>query len=306
MARRGISDSKIAIWRDEVNASQKYCVCSEPSLIPAPISPIEPSRTVDPSDYPKPRPPQCLSPLPASSIPPTTWAKCSYVLDLKEPSPELNPSLSISIFDDSPNAQSFIVSILSSDVPVMCSTCGEPFDPEMVEARFKKRGWASPKAPPKYDESVAFAFDESPRSSRSSWLSRFKNHQDRAEAVRKFKEKIEREKSIAASENEKSPAKRTIKSSVSKLFKSMKPPPLSDVDTTNPSRETAMYGTYSFASSTDLGKTSIDWLPSDSEGGRPKPNIDSAVARLYRAQKLLEKTTHDNSRLRHTTIAPSD
>ncbi|KAI1764742.1 hypothetical protein GGR53DRAFT_465986 [Hypoxylon sp. FL1150] len=299
MARGGISASQIARWRDEVNASQTYCLCSTPSL--RPIAPSSAATSSD--DYPKPRPAQCLSSLPVSSISPTIWARCSYML--QEPFLEFNAAQSLTLIDDAAKTSSIVVSILSSDEPVVCSNCGEPLDPDMIDARFKERGWA----PPLSDVSEEDVFSSEPpprRRSRLSWLSRFKNHANHGEAVRSLREKIEREKSMTIPpEGEKPPGKHTLRSSLSRLFSPMKPPPLLGADVASPSKATAMYGIQSFASSSgsDLVR---EWLPSDSGYGRPKPNIDGVVARLGRAQKLLArttKTTPAESRLRHSIAA---
>ncbi|KAI1779887.1 hypothetical protein F4818DRAFT_400964 [Hypoxylon cercidicola] len=283
MSKGAITARKIAIWRDEVNLSQKYCVCSRPRIGSTPTG--SSTTAADSSDYT-----ESSSPLLLSSPPSATQAR-HYDL-WKDSSTESNPSSNPS--DDSVKARSIVVSIHSKNEPFTCSTCGAPIDMNVAFAQLRDRGdegfvrkWSSPRS----DASLIHK-ESPPDLAIVEWYRNFKHRANKIEAVRNVGNKI-----AATLEDEKSTGKRILGRPLSKLFKGNKKKlsSLSEGDRKNRPRATEMYNVYHSESSSDLGSIGIQWSLSDGEYRRPRLAIDDAAARLRRAQRLLGKANKDNA-----------
>ncbi|KAI4867863.1 hypothetical protein F4820DRAFT_412359 [Hypoxylon rubiginosum] len=282
MRKGAITANKIVIWRDEVNSSQKYCVCSRPSMKTTPLSS---STAVDSSDCPEAQPSESSSPLPFSYLPPA--AQAGRYHPWRNSSSESSPSRSSNPFDDPAKTRSIVVNIQPRDEPFPCSNCGALIDLNVISARLGRRedeGSIRKRSSPMVETNCVYRV---PHKSHPvvKWYRRFKRRANEMEAVGKFRKKID-----AALEDEKSTGRRALQRPLSKLFKGKKKSSSSpEENRKNRPRATEMYGAFRSDASSEPGSAGIEWSLSDGEYRRPRLAVEGTAARLRRAQRLLKQ-----------------
>ncbi|KAI0176188.1 hypothetical protein GGR52DRAFT_349143 [Hypoxylon sp. FL1284] len=284
MSNSIVTAAKITIWRDEVDLSPKYCVCSEPTIRPRPALTIPPPTTASSGIAAKQAECFVLPPLPefsypssinSSSVSPTIQTRTSNPRN-KSSSDSSRPTDSL---DDSAKGRdrAVVANAESKNDSLTCAICnGLLVDVNGASAqpgRAVKEGsackWSSPRVEP--DPS-----SELPRAIRpiAGWYGTLRRCVSKLGAAEKPGNKFS-----AFPEEGKSTATRALKRSLSKLFKGK---------TAMSSPEVGGTEMYSLYHSSGSESRSIRWSLSDGEYRRPKLAIDESAARLRRARKLLE------------------